>query len=285
MKFRTEVTPHPLPVFDQDTSVLSLGSCFSENIGQRLQRYGFRCVINPFGILFHPSAIAQLIARAIGGNPFTQSDTIENEGRWYLWDAHGRISHIEREALLVEANQCLDDFRLHMRASGRMLITFGTAWVFHLKEDHRLVANCHKIPADHFTRTLSALEDMRAQWKAIIASMHQLNPDLNIVFTVSPVRHWRDGAEGNSLSKATLRVLVDSLCQEENCHYFPSYEIMMDDLRDYRFYKDDMLHPTDQAVAYIWEKFSQASLTDEAARIGKEHEKHWKRSQHRPLHS
>jgi hypothetical protein len=261
MQFRTEVQPGPLPALDHSHRVLMLGSCFSENIGRWMQRSGFDCVINPLGILFHPNAMARAINRALTDDWFGPDDAVLSQDRWYVWDAHGRISADSREAVLEEANAGLEALRTRLLNATHVYFTFGTAWEWCLAQDQRPVANCHKISAAQFQRRLTPLESLEAVWNPILSSLRQRNPELAVVFTVSPVRHTRDGLEQNAVSKAILRLLSHHLTAIPGCAYFPAFEIMMDDLRDYRFWKEDMIHPTDQAVEYIWQKFCSAGMS------------------------
>lgn len=277
MKFRTEIQIAPLGVtIGHENRLLTLGSCFSEHIAGCLARAKFTLTANPTGILFNPLSIASAI-RSFGRR--VEAGELHQTGvEWFHYDFHGSFSAPTAEQALEGMNAARQAGREALCGADRILLTFGTAWVF----EHRgeVVANCHKQPAAQFTRRrLSVAEIVAAYGKLLQNEL----AGKEIILTVSPVRHPGDGLEGNSVSKATLRLAVELLCEQHpNVHYFPSFEILIDDLRDYRFYADDMIHPSPQAIAYVWEKFSQAAFTPEAQRLLPEIEAIAAAANHRP---
>lgn len=255
--FRTtfEIPPskHRLGYADK---VLWTGSCFTENLGLWLQKHGVDSMVNPFGILYNPFSISASLKKIIENYCYKDSELEEANGRYVSFDHHGRYSGIEKNAVLDNINNSIEETHNMLKEAKWLFITFGSAWAFKRKSTGKIVANCHKVPATEFERVLLPLEGMVDEWKQILTELKTFNPLLKVVFTVSPVRHWRDGAVPNQRSKAMLHTLVHELTDSyANCGYFPAYELMMDDLRDYRFYAADMIHPSDVAVEYIRERF------------------------------
>jgi hypothetical protein len=249
------------------TKILSLGSCFSENIGDKLLYYKLPVNINPFGILYNPESVANSIDILLQNKQFTDADIFEHNGIWNSFFHHSCFSDVDKENCLQKINTSITVAANHLKNTRFLLITFGTAWVYEYKKNRQIVSNCHKIPAKEFIRYRLSQEYIVERFSNTIKTLLQQNKNINIVFTVSPVRHFKDGAHENQLSKSTLLLAIDKLKHKfENIEYFPSYEIVMDDLRDYRFYADDMLHPSPQAVEYIWNKFKDA-FTDKQTNI------------------
>lgn len=285
MNFRTEISPERIMSITQKDRIVSLGSCFSDNIGQRLEKQGFYTLNNPFGNIFHPTPIAELISRALHQKPFSIEEAQLINNRYYLWQAHGHLSDVSAEKLIEIANSKLTELRSELTNGKVLLITFGTAWGYLHLDTNLVVANCHKAHGNLFEKQCTSLETLTIQWHVLIQELFEFNQNLRVVFTVSPVRHWKDGAEGNSKSKAILRLLCDALQKRDNVFYFPAFELLTDDLRDYRFYADDLLHPTPFAINYVWEKFSCACLSQNAITLGTEVEKLHRFFAHRPIHS
>lgn len=230
------------------------GSCFADNISKKMSAAKFDVTANPTGILFNPLSIHDMLAALAGGKVFTREDIQTDGNLWFSWAHHGSFSGTEAEAVLGRMNASAAQGAKALAEADTVIITFGTAWVYRLAETGMVVANCHKQPAGLFRRERLTAEEITAAFSQLLGGALR---GKNVVFTVSPVRHLRDGFEGNSLSKAILRTAIGELVEKhENAHYFPSFEIMTDDLRDYRFYADDMLHPSPAAVGYIWEKFT-----------------------------
>jgi len=284
MEFRTEITPAQLLAIDQHSSVVSIGSCFADHMGNQLIRHGFYVLNNPFGNIFHPIPMADLLKRALHEKYFALDDAQCINQRYFLWQTHGQISNTTAESLIVDANAKLTALRTELLTAKLLLITFGTAWGYTLKSSSLVVANCHKAPGNLFYKECTSLGLLTQAWNQLLHELREFNPEMRIITSVSPVRHWKDGAEGNSKSKAILRLLCDALAANENAMYFPAFELVTDDLRDYRFYADDLLHPTPFAVQYVWQKFAQACLNAQAIQVGTEVEKLHRFLSHRPIH-
>ncbi len=277
MKLQTQV---PLKKatnqIDYSSQLVVLGSCFANNIGDKLAYYKFRALQNPFGILFHPLAIENLISRAIQQKQYTEEEVFFLNERWQCYDAHSDLSSVTKEELLVSLNSGLLETKLWIAKASHIFITLGTAWTYQLKGSGKEVANCHKVPQIAFQKQLLSIEQINQSLEAIIHQIGAVNAKAKIVFTVSPVRHLKDGFVENQQSKAHLISAVHHIIKTGNASYFPSYELMMDELRDYRFYGNDLVHPNDLAVNYIWEKFKTVwvlensySAMDEVASIQK----------------
>lgn len=264
---------------------LLLGSCFAENIGKKLEESKLPVDSNPFGILYNPSSIAEAIRTLLRPERFTGNDLFRYEGNYHSFAHHSRFSSPSETECLDGINNRLFHSSEYMRKAGRMIITWGTAYVYRLKSTGKIVSNCHKLPEKMFSREMLSVQEIVTDWKTLLLSVWEQNPDLKILFTVSPIRHWKDGAHGNQLSKATLLLAIEQIEKEfpERISYFPAYEIMMDELRDYRFYADDMVHPSVQAVEYIWLRFCKHILTEESREILKEWENIQKALNHKPF--
>ena len=284
-KFRTifEIPESPTKI-DYQSNIISLGSCFSENIGEKLTYYKFAATINPFGILYNPESIANSIEFLIKNRLFSESDLFEHHGVWNSFYHHSRFSGTDKKNVLDKINSSIKQGHAQLKKADFLLITFGTAWVYDYKSTGKTVSNCHKIPAKEFNRRKLTVNSIVKKYKTILKTLQKLNPKLNIVFTVSPVRHLKDGAVQNQLSKATLIMAINELIDEVgNTSYFPSYEIMTDDLRDYRFYNADMVHPSPTAVDYIWDKFKKCCINPNTASTIKSIENIKKAVSHRPF--
>ena len=233
--------------------LLFLGSCFADEVGTICKGLGFNALVNPFGVLYNPVSVANAIHRMAKGNPFVSEEVIRAGGEFYCTFSHNTAFWRPTEALfLEEANQGLAAAHAHFEKSKWIVVSLGTAWVYRYRETLEVVANCHKMPSSLFDRLRLTVPTMAT----VLSDFVKANTGKQFVFTVSPLRHLKDGLHGNQLSKAALLLAVDEVCQNhENAHYFPAYEILLDELRDYRFYKEDMVHPTEQAVRHIWEKF------------------------------
>ena len=281
MKFRTEtdITPFTDKI-GYENRILALGSCFADNISEILRQAKFRIVSNPTGVLFNPASIAQTLHRFESGRKATADELRESGGRCFGYDFHGSLAAETPEKALENINAAIAAGHKALKECDRIIITFGTAWVYVLNETGQVVANCHKQPASLFTRRRMTVDETVGLFAPIIEN---LSAEKKIIFTVSPVRHLGDGADGNFLSKATLKLAIAELVERyENAYYFPAYEILNDDLRDYRFYADDLVHPSTQAIEYIREKFFAAALSEEAKRLLPRVEKIVAAAAHRP---
>lgn len=263
--------------------ILMLGSCFTENIGEKLTYFKFDADINPCGIVYNPLSVAQALELLIEGKPFTGEELMHYDGKWLSLMHHGSFSSPDRETCLRQINERLTGAVERLKNIDTLVLTFGTAWVFRYKSDGRIVSNCHKIPAAEFERFRLEPEEIVAVYTTLIRRLREINPALRIIFTVSPIRHWKDGAHGNQISKSVLLLAIDRLVHGlENSYYFPSYEIVMDELRDYRFYAEDMLHVSPAAVDYIWERFRDTYIGKDALELMARIDKVNKTLSHRP---
>lgn len=285
-EFRTEVDILPFPFsISYKTPTLFCGSCFTENIGSLMVDRKMPALVNPFGVLYNPISIKLVLDRILNGAPFKESDLIFRNGLWFSYMHHTSYSSPIKEKCLEKINSELFRASEFAKSMKYLLITFGTARVYYLKENNLPVANCHKIPSQEFDNRLLDVDTIVNSWLELIDTLLSRTPDLKILFTISPVRHWKDGAIGNQYSKSVLNVAVHELCKKypNNAFYFPAYEIMMDDLRDYRFYADDMLHPSTVAVQYIWQKFKDAFIDKSSLKLASEIEGIISAVKHRPF--
>ncbi len=258
MKFRTQISIKNKynNLIDHTSNILLFGSCFTENIANKLNYFKFNNSINPFGILFHPKAIEKLILNAISQKEYIDDDVFFHNERWHCFDVHSELSNVSKEELLLNLNAIISSTNKQINDSTHLIITLGTSWVYRHIETDKIVANCHKIPQKKFLKELLSVDEIVGSLDTIVSLVKSINPKVEIIFTVSPVRHLKDGFTENSLSKAHLIAAIHQVIEQKNyTHYFPSFEIMMDDLRDYRFYKSDMIHPNETAIEYIWEQF------------------------------
>lgn len=262
MQLSTEVKTNPLEQkISYGDKKLFLGSCFADEVGKICRNLGFDALLNPFGVLFNPMSIASALTRLKNGEHYTHDDVISvGEGEFFCTFEHNtEFWETSEKALLDRINNELEANTEHFKKTRWVIISLGTAWVYRDKENHKIVSNCHKLPSQLFERSLLTVDDITIVLSDIVKS----NPDKNFIFTVSPLRHLKDGLHENQLSKASLLLAVDAVCKaSNNAFYFPAYEILLDELRDYRFYKEDMTHPTEQAVHYIWEKFIDFAIAE-----------------------
>ena len=287
LNFTTQVAVPPLPFgLDYANSILLMGSCFAENIGRILHSYKFCVEQNPFGILYNPSSVLAAMKRLMQPEAFTEADLVASGGVFHSWDHHSRFSATTPETCIDSINDSLAHAADFFKKADTVLLTWGTAYVYFLKGTNRLVANCHKQPESLFERKRLTVEEIVEEWTAMLTELLGRKPHIRIVLTVSPIRHWKDGAHGNQLSKAILLLAIDRLCERfpANIAYFPAYEIVMDELRDYRFYADDMLHPSPLAVQYIWSRFQEVAISPAAGKTMKEVDRIQKALSHRPFH-
>lgn len=254
MNFRAEIPIQPLnETISYGDGILFLGSCFADEVGDICRGLGFNAQVNPFGVLYNPVSIANAIHRLHNGRPFAPREVVRTGEEFYCTFSHNTEfwSHSENE-LLKRVNDSLVQAHGYFTQSKWIILSLGTAWVYRFRETFEVVANCHKLPSQLFDRFCLSLPST----VTVLTDVVKNHPDKQFIFTVSPLRHLKDGLHGNQLSKSTLLLAVNQICEQfKNAHYFPAYEILLDELRDYRFYKEDMVHPTDQAVRYIWEKF------------------------------
>ena len=284
MKLQTQVEIKRTDlVVDYHTRMMMLGSCFAENIGSRFQYYRFPVDINPCGIVYNPLSVAAVLRLLTNNKRFTESDLLMNEEKWVSLLHHGSFSSPHKELCLKGINDRLEQAAGRLHHTDLLIITWGTAWVYRYKATGAVVANCHKFPVTAFERSRLSIAEIVSEYTELISALREVRPGVKVLFTVSPIRHWKDGANGNQLSKATLLLAIDELCRQlSGVYYFPSYEIVMDELRDYRFYAEDMLHVSDVAVDYIWERFRESCISPDTERLMKRVEKVNKTLAHRP---
>ncbi|MDA9247330.1 GSCFA domain-containing protein [Flavobacteriaceae bacterium] len=258
------------PPINYSSKVLLLGSCFAQNMGAKLDYYKFQQCTNPFGILFHPVAIEKLITRAVNQIWFTSKDVFLQNEQWHCFLAHSKLSNTSEEDLISALNSALEKLRFSLLEASHVVFTFGTAWVYRHLENDTIVANCHKVPQKEFVKQLLSPDDVSDVLLGIETKLRTINPTCSIINTVSPVRHIKDGLIENSRSKAHLIAGVQEIVSPEKLnHYFPSYEIMIDELRDYRYYKEDLIHPNQTAIAIIWNAFTGSWICPETAALQK----------------
>ena len=266
-----------------NSKLVLLGSCFSKNIGNKLTYFKFQTHQNPFGILFHPKAIENLITNAINEKEYVSKDLIFQDERWHSFDAHSNLSSSNQEILLKKLNSSVQATNKKLKKATHIIITLGTSWVYRSIETGAVVANCHKIPQNKFSKELLSIVEINKSLKTIISLLKSINKDINVLFTVSPIRHLKDGFIENTQSKSHLIAAIHNIVDCKNVSYFPSYEIMMDELRDYRFYYEDMIHPNKIAINYIWEKFNETWFEENTWSIMKEIELIQKGMAHKPF--
>jgi len=285
MKFRTEIVVAPAPFkITHDSRIMLLGSCFAENVAEKLSACGFTIDLNPFGIVYNPLSIAASLNALIDRKIFTADDLIFRDGLYHSFAHHSRFSAATVDDALHKINSRIEVSAEFLRTADRLIITFGTAWVYRLAATGAVVSNCHKIPENHFRRCRVDVAECVDVMETALGRLKALNPDLKTVFTVSPIRHFRDGFHENSLSKATLLLATEKLSDADAARaYFPSYEIVLDDLRDYRFYADDLAHPSAFAVEYVLDKFADAFFDDKTKTQARDELKKSKVFGHRPL--
>ncbi len=272
------------PKIGYDSEIFMLGSCFAENIGEKFEYYKFKNRINPFGILFHPKAIETYLWMASQDENYTETDLFYHNERWHCFDAHSSLSNPDKNVLLSRLNESLFDTKEKIKSSTHIFITLGTAWVYRLKSLDMVVANCHKIPQAEFDKELLSVEEIEQNLQNCVRLIRSVNQSVQIVFTVSPVRHIKDGFVENTRSKSNLIAAVHRIVETSSKFvYFPSYELMMDELRDYRFYNEDMVHPSDLAIQYIWDRFSEVWISEHAKQTMKQVEEVQKGLSHRPF--
>ena len=284
LQTRIAIDPTPQRLSHRDRLLL-VGSCFTENIGNRLEDYGFEVMSNPFGILYNPISIAECLRRCMDDIEITSDELVHHNGLWHSWLHHGSFSHADKDTCLSQCNKHIHDAHAFMQQGCTIVLTFGTAYAYYLADKALPVANCHKVPASQFDKRLLTIETIADAYSNL------LSHHLPTILTVSPIRHWADTPHGNQLSKGTLLLAIEQMrhnalhaCPDNTSFsYFPAYEIMMDELRDYRFYDADMLHPSPLAVEIIWQRFVETYMDSATCERGKKFQQLHKMEAHRPL--
>lgn len=286
MDFRTTIkTTENQGIMHHSDAMMLIGSCFSDNIGAKLAGAMMNVDVNPFGTIYNPMSIADAVDRIITCRPIEGRELFAANGVWNSYHFHSRHSLPDKDMTIEHMNARIEAAHRHLAKCQTLVVTLGTAIAYRLKAIGEVVANCHKVPQHEFSRKMESADDITAVLNGMVVRLHDFNPGLRVVFTVSPIRHIADGLATNSLSKATLRVAVAAVCRthKQCASYFPSYEIMLDDLRDYRFYATDMVHPSEVAVEYIWQAFQATYFDDHSAQAIARCERVTKRLRHRPM--
>ncbi len=271
---------------DHSKSMMFMGSCFSENIGQKLIDQKFNVDMNPFGILYNPESIANSLKILLEKSVFTEADLFQDQGVWNSFAHHSRFSDTNSEVALEKINSRIQSSHNFLKKADFLMITLGTSWMYKLINSGQIVSNCHKVPAAHFDRYRLKVHEIAEAYGNLLEELWAFNPNLKVIFTVSPIRHLKDGAIENQLSKSTLLLAIDQVISKfrnRECYYFPSYELMMDELRDYRFYAEDMIHLSSVAIDYIFDRFTKSMFTVESMEIATEVLKVRKAMEHRPV--
>ena len=286
MQFTTKipVQKSTFPI-DYDSKVMLLGSCFAENMGKKFDYFKFQATTNPFGIIFNAVSLEKLIRRAVENRTFTENDIFFHNDLWHCYEVHSELSNSDKDGFLESLNDIIRSTNKQLHDSTHIIITLGTSWVYRNIESKEIVANCHKVPQKQFTKELLSIHQTEESLQSIISENHSANPNCNFILTVSPVRHIKDGFTENTLSNADLVAAIHKTIKNHKSHitYFPSYEIMMDELRDYRFYAEDMLHPNQTAIDYIWIQFFENYVSESVFGLMNEICSIQKGLQHRPF--
>ncbi|MBA3705844.1 MAG: GSCFA domain-containing protein [Bacteroidetes bacterium] len=278
----------PIQNFPQKTnyahSYLFIGSCFAENIGETMQQYKFNVNINPHGALYNPASIALALRRYIDNKILEEKNLFFEKECWHSWEHHSKFSNIDKQECLAGINKSISNANDFIKKSDWLFITFGSAFIYKQNETNKLVGNCHKVSQKEFAKSLLSVNEIVEDYKKLIHDLKKLNSKLKIIFTVSPVRYVRDGVVENNLSKARLIEAVHEIVQHHNdIFYFPAYELVIDDLRDYRFYKEDLVHPNQQAISYVFDKLMETVFDEQTKQIFEKVKEIILAKQHRPF--
>ena len=295
IKLNTEISVEPSEFkISHSDSIFLLGSCFTENMGKRMAELDFRTMINPFGILYNPLSMAMALTYCLDNKRVGEEDLVFRDDLWHSWLHHGAFSRRDKQECIESCNRAISEAHEFLQSCNTLIVTFGSAWYYTLKESGMVVANCHKVPASLFEKRLATVEEVVDAWKPLVDRL--LEGGVRIIFTISPVRHQAYGAHGNQLGKAVLLLATEQIINLQHStdmhkaspyilqpSYFPSYEIVVDELRDYRYYADDMAHPSPLAEEIVWQRFLQTFMTQETIARCDEKEKQNRRNAHKPL--
>ena len=273
------------PAIDYNSKIVSLGSCFAENMAEKFDYFKFQNVVNPFGIIFNPVSIERIMERIVNQEWFAEKDIFFHNDLWHCFEIHSQLSHPDKDIFLKNLNTILEKSRNQIIESSHCIITFGTSWVYRHIITNQIVANCHKVSQNQFDKEILSVEIIQKSIENTISLIQKINPNGYFIFTISPVRHIKDGFVENQRSKAHLITAIHKIINRQLSvfNYFPSYEIIMDELRDYRFYTQDMLHPNQTAIDYIWNCFVENYISDKEFIIMQEVDGIQKALQHRPF--
>ncbi|MFY0672107.1 MAG: GSCFA domain-containing protein [Bacteroidia bacterium] len=271
MKFRTDLRISPFSFnIEHSKPVLLLGSCFSSNIGLKLKKYRFKTTINPHGIVFNPHSLSQIICNAIDGEGINEQFIVDSGNEFKSLEYHSDLNGSSREELIQKIAVANVKLSMSIKHAHTVFLTLGSSWVYEFKSLNRIISNCQKQPQTQFNKKLLSVSEISDSLNRIIESIKKVNPNLNVVFTVSPIRHIKDGIIENQRSKSHLIAAVHNIVDQfECCNYFPSYELLIDDLRDYRFYEKDLIHPNDQSIEYVWEQFERGFFNEQTSEINR----------------
>ena len=285
MNFRTQVElPEKQTEIRHSDQLMFFGSCFAENIAHLLEEHKFRCDVNPFGVLYNPLSINRALLRILEGKCYTEDELFSSHGLWHSWMHHSDFSASSVEECLGRINARMGKASDGLRKADWLVMTWGTAYVYVHEESGEVVGNCHKMPDKTFRRLRSNVEAFVEECRSVLEKCRKVNPKLKVLLTVSPIRHAKDGMHANQLSKATLLLAAEELCRTcPDCFYFPSYEIVMDELRDYRFYADDMVHPSPLAIDYIWQRFSEYAFNTTTRQLIEQIARITQAAEHKPF--
>jgi len=287
MNFTTKIPIHKYQnTISYESKILLLGSCFAENISNKFQYFKFQNTTNPFGIIFNPVSLEKLIRRAVENNYFNENDVFYHNDLWHCFEVHSELSNPDKNSFLNSLNELIDATQMQLNNATHTIITLGTSWVYRSIETNEIVANCHKVPQKQFTKELLSIAQIEESLHNIVSLFYSVNPNCNLIFTISPVRHIKDGFIENQQSKAHLVSALHAILSRNvaKTTYFPAYEIMLDELRDYRFYANDLLHPSDLALQYIWEIFVNTSFSTSSIELMAAVEAVQKNKSHRSFH-
>jgi len=260
-----------------------IGSCFSQNIGNQLLKFKFKTIINPYGVMYNPISIGNALTEILENKVYKDMHLTHFGNKWLSLNHHSSFNDKNKGKCLTKINQNISFFNAPLKLSDTLIITFGTAWIYSYP-DFGIVANCHKIPNKNFTKRLLNVGKIVEYYNDLIQKLQQNNPKLQIIFTVSPVRHIKEGLHENNLSKSVLHLAINNIIHQNNCcAYFPAYELLIDELRDYRFYKNDLAHPTDLAISYIWQKFIATYCNENTKKLISKIDKINMALQHKPF--
>jgi len=285
-KVPIDISPKPISYASE---IITLGSCFAENMGQKLDYFQFKNLTNPFGIIFNSISLEKIIRRAVDKDFYADKDVFFFDYKWHCFEVHSRLSDVEKAVFIKNLNDTLVVFRAKLVSATHVIITLGTSWVYQAGCNQEVVANCHKLPQKQFRKILLSAEENAKSLEKIVNLVTAVNPNCKIIFTISPVRHLKDGFFENQVSKSHLFVALHQLISKkdapQNLSYFPAYELLMDELRDYRFYAEDLLHPNATAIDYIWKKFVETQI-DPTVKPTMDAVEHIRKSlNHKPTHS
>jgi hypothetical protein len=268
-------------------NLISIGSCFAENIGQKLQQFQFNIMLNPNGIVFNPSSIFAQLNGYLLNNKLTPNQLVQFDGLWHSMQHHGSFSGSNQQQVLNKINEAISKAHVAILNTDYLFITVGTAWVYKYKPTNEIAANNHKMDGKLFNKILLNVHYLNAEFEDFYTKLKTVNPNIKLLFSISPVRYIRDGLYENNVSKAALHQLVYNITNQHptDCFYFPAYEIIIDELRDYRFYKSDMVHPNELAIDYVWKKFVSYGLTEPSKQFIADYGKYLLLINHKPLHT